>query len=518
MKKKAKDSKTSILESEASIMMKRQSGTTIGVTLAIVLAAAEARASSHREALGILNDPCVDNTDVYAWVTPTTHDTLYLIAGYNGLHEPGQGNQQTRLCDDVRYEFHIVRGNGDLLDNITYEVTFSSTPPTPVDTTNLALPPGGGKELLIQLSGVQQTYEVRKRIDRGRPTLIGSGLTVAPPNVGPRTDRVAYGLGPFDPTNATHSTVGLYDDAFAATFIHDLDNGEGRVWVGTRDDAFYLDEKGIFDIINVAPCLPDAGGVCTLAPRGTAKDVFAGFNLNVIAFEIPTTKLTANGGPVPHNGTPGNDTLLGIWVSEARRKTRILFADGTNQNFGPWVQVGRQGLPLVNAGLIGTQDQGKYLRSHPFADVANFGAYFLNPILVRDVEFVGIYAALGVPDATVQALKSGRTDILDAINLTNHPTAGAHNVMIAPGRTGDVLRVDMAIDSQFPNGRSIPGGAQPNMEQVDVSDVLLTVILSGGAIALDDGVFYNDKNYHTEFPWLALPHQGLFEGHGAGTP
>jgi len=27
---------------------------------------------------------------------------------------------------------------------------------------------------------------------------------------------------------------------------------EGRAWVGTRDDGFYLDEKGIFDIVNLA--------------------------------------------------------------------------------------------------------------------------------------------------------------------------------------------------------------------------------------------------------------------------
>ena len=26
---------------------------------------------------------------------------------------------------------------------------------------------------------------------------------------------------------------------------------EGRVWAGTRDDGFYLDEKGIFDILNL---------------------------------------------------------------------------------------------------------------------------------------------------------------------------------------------------------------------------------------------------------------------------
>ena len=38
--------------------------------LALLALAAPARASSHREALAVLNDPCIDNTDVYAWVTP----------------------------------------------------------------------------------------------------------------------------------------------------------------------------------------------------------------------------------------------------------------------------------------------------------------------------------------------------------------------------------------------------------------------------------------------------------------
>jgi hypothetical protein len=138
------------------------------ITAAAVIAFAAAattvgtRASSHREALAILNDPCVDNTDVYAWVTPGSHDKLYLIAGYNGLHEPGQGNQQTRLCDDVLYEFHIARGIGDLNDAVTYQIQLKSTRPTPVDPANLSLPPGGGKELLIQLGGVQQTYTVTK--------------------------------------------------------------------------------------------------------------------------------------------------------------------------------------------------------------------------------------------------------------------------------------------------------------------------------------------------------------------
>lgn len=484
------------------------------------------RASSHREALAILSDPCVDNTDVYAWVTPGAHDKLYLIAGYNGLHEPGQGNQQTRLCDDVLYEFHIARGIGDLNDAVTYQIRFQSTPPTPVDPADLTLPPGGGKELLIQLGGVRQTYSVTKIVhnaggrhgERDERVVIGKDIPVAPPNIGPQTDRLVYGLGAFQPYaaggSATSREVGLYDDAFAATFISDLGAGgsEGRAWAGTRDDGFYLDEKGIFDIINLA----GLGGIGGRTTPG--EDVFAGFNLNVIALEIPTNKVTGTGLFPAHNGTPGDDTLLGIWASASRRQVTVRHPNRDAQSRGPWIQVSREALPLVNAGLIGVQDQSKYLRTTPVTDVQHFAAYFLNPILVRDAEALGIYNALGVPAATVSALKSGRVDILRAINLDNFPTAGAHHVPIASGKTGDVLRLDLAIDSRFPNGRMIPGGATADREQVDVSDALISLIVTGGTIAVGDSVNHNDKEYLTQFPWLALPWQGLHEGHGAPAP
>ena len=512
------------------------------VALVGVATTQHTRASSHREALAILNDPCVDNTDVYAWVTPGSHDKLYLIAGYNGLHEPGQGNQQTRLCDDVLYEFHIARGVGVLDDAVTYQIRLHSTVPTPVDNSDLSLLPGGGKELLIQLGGVQQTYTVTKiehrqghhgghadhdnddgdddDDDDGVRTVIGQDLPVAPPNIGPQTDRIAYGLGDFVPYSAggvlgsDSREIGLYNDAFAATFIKKLgQNGsEGRSWVGTRDDGFYLDEKGIFDVLNLS-------GLSGFGGRSTpGEDVFAGFNLNVIALEIPTKKLTGTGKPPAHPGMPGDDTLLGIWASASRRKVKVLRTDGDPETSGPWVQVGREALPLIDAGMIGVQDQSKYLRTTPRTDVENFATYFLNPILVRDAEFLGIYSALGVPPATVAFLKSGRFDILRAINLDNYPFPGAHHVLIAPGKTGDVLRVDMAIDSLFPNGRMIPGGSTPNREQVDVSDALITLIVTANTLAVGDGVNHNDKNYLTTFPWLALPWQGLNEGHGAPAP
>jgi hypothetical protein len=274
------------------------------------------------------------------------------------------------------------------------------------------------------------------------------------------------------------------------------------------DDAYQLDEKGIFDILNLAN-LP--GGRST-----EGEDVFAGFNLNVIALDVPTFKVL--GKAIPHNGTCGDDTLLSVWTSASRRQSRKITASGVEES-GPWVQVGRQGLPLVNAGLIGTQDQGKYLRTKPLTDVANFGKYFLNPILVRDLEFLGLYDALGVPQATVNALKSNRVDILQTINLDDIPAPDCHHVPIAAGKTGDVLRLDVATNSQFPNGRKIGGGVTPDDTQVDVSDVLISLIVAGDPGAgIGDSVNKNDKPYLTTFPFFALPHQGLNEGHGAPAP
>src|SRR6185369_9855022 len=103
--------------------------------------------------------------------------------------------------------------------------------------------------------------------------------------------------------------------------------------------------------------------------------------------------------------------------------TTTLGADGA-QTSGDFVQVSRLGLPLVNEVLIGYQDKDKYNRSLPRDDVSNFGAYFLNPILVRDAEAIGLYRQLGLDPAS---FRTNRTDILDAINLKDIPTPGAHS-------------------------------------------------------------------------------------------
>lgn len=455
-----------------------------------------ALASSHREAPSITEDPAVDNTDLWAWVDPGTHANLNIVAAYNPLEEPAGGPNWHKFADAALYEVHLTRGTASLEDFVTYQFKFSTPAVTRVDPDNLTAALGGGKEFFRQLTGQEQTYTVTK-VQGGTSTVLASNVPVAPPSFGPRSFVVALS----QPPNTD------YNNTFAATFTRTLSNGEGRVWAGPRDDGFYVDLGGIFDLAN-------------LRPEGTAQDGVSGFNCHAIVLEIPTGKLTTTGTAFTGGTTPNNDNTVGVWASASRRRVTVTRNNGKNLTYGSWVQVSRLGFPLINEAIIGVQDKDRYNRSHPRNDVANFGAYYLNPVVVRDAEAVGIYAALGVPAATVTALKSNRMDIIEVLNLTNIPVNGAHNIPLAS--TGDVLRVDLAIDSGFPNGRPLNSATN---QETDITDVVLTVVLAGYAnlasptgLKIADGVTRNDRNYLGAFPWLALPWNSYNEGHGKTTP
>src|SRR5947207_10737612 len=122
-------------------------------------------------------------------------------------------------------------------------------------------------------------------------------------------------------------------------------------------------------------------------------------------------------------------------------------------------------------------------------DVTRFGADVLFPVLVRDADALGIYKALGVPAATVTALKGPRLDIVNAINL-------GRPIPVADGSTGDVITIDAAVDSSFPNGRRLGGGSTPNRHQVNVNSVLISLIVAGNPGAgLARGTETNDKDF-----------------------
>src|SRR5436190_18748892 len=92
--------------------------------LATVSLTSSAFASSHREAPVIAQDPAADNTDLWAWVKPGTHDKLYIVAAYNPLEEPSGGPNFHSFSDDVLYEIHLARGASNLNDAVTYQIRF----------------------------------------------------------------------------------------------------------------------------------------------------------------------------------------------------------------------------------------------------------------------------------------------------------------------------------------------------------------------------------------------------------
>ncbi len=394
--------------------------------LAVLAVPTLALASSHREAPAIANDPAADNTDLYAWVEGKN---LIIIANYIPLEEPAGGPNFHGFSDEVLYEIHIARGPSSLEDAITYQIRFDTDYDTRIDPTTPKDTPASGQEFFSQISGTKQTYQVTKLV-KGKPgaVLVNNGK-IAPPNVGPRTNAIAYAV----PTGAT------YEQFFvggAGNVITPLGK-EGRIFVGPRDDGFYVDLGAVFDLAGLRPVV-----------GGKAVDNVAGYNTHTIALEIPLA--VANGGEVK----PGvsDAQTIGVWASASRRKTTILRKDNKPDFSGPWLQVSRLGLPLINEAVIGLQDKDRWNRLTPRDDAKYFAPYFLNPVIVRDAEFAGFYAKTGplaacaADQAALDGLKGNRTDIIDVINLK--PT---HNIKTV----GDVLRVDLGTPSAFPNGRAI---------------------------------------------------------------
>ena len=166
----------------------------------------------------------------------------------------------------------------------------------------------------------------------------------------------------------TSREVGLYDQPFVDTFIHTLSNG-GRIIAGQFDDPYQLDEKGIFDLVNLAQ--DDLGGIPGARRRRPTGRVHGLQRLldrargsdratsSRTAFRTTARSSRLHRQPAPR-------------LVDASAAGRTQTVDPSNiitglKGSGPWVQVGRNALPLFNAGLVGTQRQTLYLRTSPHA-------------------------------------------------------------------------------------------------------------------------------------------------------
>jgi hypothetical protein len=312
------------------------------IAVAVIGLATCVTASSHREAPTISSDPTVDNTDVYAFVSPDNPNTVTLIANYIPFEDPAGGPNFFNFSDNARYTIH-VDNVGDAQNHIAYRFTFNTQTLNP--NTFLYNVAGISTPTDPNLN-VQQTYTVT-RIDASGETIVASGLATAPINVGP-------------------ASIADYG-SLAAASIHTLSDGS-NVFAGPRDDPFFVDIGAIFDLLTIRPGAP--------GHQGGGVDGLAGYNCHSIALQIPIGNLT-NDGSIP---TELNDpaAVIGVWATASRPSTITRSESGDDVASGDFVQVSRLGSPLVNEIVLPLSAKDRWNASQ-VSDDGQFLDHVINP-------------------------------------------------------------------------------------------------------------------------------------------
>lgn len=476
------------------------------LTAAFALATAlpgAAHASSHMDAPLITRDPSANTTDVYAFVDVADDGkkSLVVALGVYPHEEPGIGPNAYNFDDNVLYEIHVSKGRDFAAGRptISYQFKFDTT--FREKNTILVSYLGVVNNIGDPNQNLLQTYTVTK-VNWHSKTVLGRGV-VPPNNQGNVTPFYNQGDNGENPAKDGVSTF-LKLDPYTQQAVTPLKKIAGYMaFAGQRDDGFYADIQSVFDLLKL---------------RSPGKDSQGGFNLHLMALEIPIAELG------------GDQQIVGVYATTSRKKLTVLRDDdrgGKNKNSFPvdlWVQVARQGNPLFNEALVAVADKDLYSRTSPSDDARLFDKYARNPELARllnsptkgdRTDIVAIY----IPDMIKVDLST------DGVLLAGSgPTDPKNPNSDDPGFSrlsifgGDVLK--SKIQDPFANGGFIPGG-WPNGRRFgdDVLDIAVTALLSdlrGPVViapAAGDSVDRNDIGFNKTFPYEGTPQNGRNHAH-----
>ncbi len=399
-------------------------------------------ASSHREAPFIAGAPKVDGTDFYMFRSyePGRSNYVTFIANYNPLQDAYGGPNFFTLDPKALYEVK-VDNDGDAREDLTFQFRFTNTYKNitvNANGQNVAVP-------LINVGAVDATGANLNLTQSYTIDLVRGNARSG--NRAPVTNATLGGetfLKPAD--NIGNKSIANYP-AYAANFIYSVAipgcATPGRVFVGQRKDGFVVNLGEIFDLVNLNP----------VGPRDGAPNTIADKNVTSLALEVPISCLVK-----------GADPVIGAWTTASERQGRVLnpdpdrgdSGDGVRIHGGPWTQVSRLGMPLVNEVVIGLPDKNRFNGSEPRND-AQFATYVTNPSLP-----VLLNALFG---SAAQVPGSPRNDLvsifLTGVKGLNQPLKVQPSEMLrlntaiaptAPAAQNDlgVLGGDLA---GFPNGR-----------------------------------------------------------------
>ena len=453
-------------------------------------------ASSHMDAPLITLDPAANTTDVYAFVQETNGvKTLVTALAVYPFEEPGIGPNKYNFDDNVLYEIHVATGKDVAAGVDTYSYQFQFN--TSYKNTNTILQSYLGviQNVNDASQNLTQTYTVTKVVNKTHKcTVLGSGV-VPPNNQGIATPFYNQGDNGENPAkDGVASATEL--DRYTTQAITNLSSGY-VAFAGQRDDGFYADVQAIFDLLQL---------------RSPGKDSQAGFNIHLMALAIPVSEIG------------GDAQVIGVYATTSRRQVKVLGNKG-HVSYGNYVQVGRQGNPLFNEGLVAIKDKDLYSRTSPTQDQALFSKYALTPELahlINAIVFAGNgpapetnrtdIAGIFIPDLIKVDLSTGPCRLAGGgtNNVSNPDDAGYSRLGIFGG---DVLT--STVQTGF-GGGTIPGG-WPNGRRFgdDVVDIAITALVSDLRVSppivrgpYGDNVDANDMAYNKVFPYESTPQNG----------
>ena len=193
------------------------------------------KASSHREAPLIADDPAADNTDVYAFVSPDRPDKRH---DRRQLHPAGGAGGRPELRASSATTSSTSPRRQRRRRDVRTSPTSSGSRRRSANPNTFLYNTGQITSLDDADWNVRQMYSVTRVIDRDGPSaceVLGRNLPTPPVNIGPR------------------STPNY--EALATAAVTDLPGGI-KVFAGQRDDPFFVDLGSVFDLAGLRPFNP----------------------------------------------------------------------------------------------------------------------------------------------------------------------------------------------------------------------------------------------------------------------
>jgi hypothetical protein len=370
------------------------SGAVAASSLAVgaVVGLGTSTASSHREAPLISGTPKLDNTDVYAFVSPDKPDTATIVANFNPFEDPSGGPNFYSFDPRAKYNINLDT-NGDAKADIIYSWRFKTTvrnPKTFLYNTGPVTRLGDA-----DLNVIQRYTLIKWQKGKGVKT-IASGLYTAPANVGTASMPDYSALR----KQATYARNGV------------------TTFAGQADDPFALDLR-VFNLLY--------GG--NLSEVG--NDSLKGYNVQSIAIQVPVKDLG------------GAKNIVGVWSTTKKETSR-----------GTYTQVSRLGMPLVNEVVIPLKDKDRFNASKPSGD-GQFLSYVVKPELPKLLNAVyGLPVPKEPRNDLVQVFLTGVPGLNQPKNVVGSEMLRLNLTPFA-GQTFNRLGVIGGDLNGFPNGRRL---------------------------------------------------------------